>query len=103
MSAPIRVLLVGAGHMGTSHGLAYAAIPDFDLCGIVTRGDSGVRLAEELGGVDHYRDFEHALREVDPDAVSIASYAETHVPYATQALEAGCHVFVEKPLAETLA
>jgi len=88
--------------MGASHGRAYAAIPDFDLCGIVTRGDSGVRLAEQLGGVDHYRDFDDALDHLDPDAVAIASYAETHVPYATRALEAGCHVFVEKPLSETL-
>ena len=102
MTAPVRVLLVGAGHMGASHGRALAAIPDFDLCGIVTRGDSGVRLADELGGVDHYDSFDDALDQLGPDAVAIASYAETHVPYATRALEAGCHVFVEKPLAETL-
>jgi predicted dehydrogenase len=103
MSAPVRVLLIGAGHMGTSHGRAYSAIPGFDLCGIVTRGDSGRRLADELGGVAHYRDFDDALSQTGPDAVAIASYAETHVPYATRALDAGCHVFVEKPLAENVA
>jgi predicted homoserine dehydrogenase-like protein len=43
--APLRVLVVGAGHMGTSHALAFDAIPDFEVCGIVTRGESGARLA----------------------------------------------------------
>ena len=103
MSGTIRVLLVGAGHMGASHGRALAAIPDFELVGIVTRGDSGVRLAAELGGVAHYRDFDEAFAVTRPDAVAIASFAETHVPFATRALEAGCHVFVEKPLAESVA
>ena len=37
-----------------------------------------------------------------PDVVSINTYPETHGPYARAALEAGCHVFCEKPLAETV-
>jgi predicted dehydrogenase len=89
--------------MGTSHARAYAAIPDFELCGIVSRGESGAELAKEIGGVQHFRDFDEALAETRPDAVAIASFAETHVPFATRALEAGCHVFVEKPLAHTVA
>jgi predicted dehydrogenase len=89
--------------MGTSHARAYAAIPDFELCGIVSRGESGAELATEIGGVQHFRDFDEALAETRPDAVAIASFAETHVPFATRALEAGCHVFVEKPLADTVA
>ncbi|MGI9644096.1 MAG: Gfo/Idh/MocA family protein [Ilumatobacteraceae bacterium] len=103
MSEQVRVLLVGAGHMGTSHGRAYASIDGFELCGVVTRGESGARLAAELGGVPHFRQFETALDSVRPDAVGIASFTETHVPYATAALRAGCHVFVEKPLASTVA
>jgi predicted dehydrogenase len=103
MSSTIRVLLVGAGHMGGSHGRAFDAIDGFELCGIVTRGDSGARLAEELGGARHFRSFEEALTITQPDAVAITSFAETHVPFATLALEAGCHVFVEKPIADNLA
>ena len=87
MSESVRVLLVGAGHMGASHGRALASMPDFELAGIVTRGDSGARLADELGGVAHYRDFGDAFTESDPtpDAVAIASYAETHVPFTRPA------------------
>lgn len=88
--------------MGTSHGRAFRAIDGFELCGIVTRGDSGARLAEQLGGMPHYRSFEKALATTRPDAVAVASFAETHVRFASLALETGCHVFVEKPLAENL-
>ena len=102
-SSSVRVLLVGAGNMGTSHGRAYRALHGFEVCGIVTRGDSGARLAGELGHTPHHRDFGEALAATKPDAVAIASFTETHVPYATEALLAGCHVFVEKPLAPTLA
>jgi predicted dehydrogenase len=99
---PVRVLLVGAGHMGAAHGRAFHELDGFELCGVVTRGESGSTLAAHLGGVAHFTDFEAALTATAPDAVAIASFAETHVPYATRALEAGCHVFVEKPLAETV-
>jgi predicted dehydrogenase len=103
MTQTIRTLLVGAGHMGASHGRALAAIDGFELCGIVTRGQSGLSLAGQLGNPPHFRDFDEALAEIRPDAVVIASFAETHVPYTTKALNAGCHVFVEKPLATTVA
>ena len=38
-----------------------------------------------------------------PDAVSISTYPDTHADYAEAAFDAGCHVFIEKPLAETVA
>ncbi len=102
-SSTVRVLLVGAGNMGASHGRAFHELDDFELCGIVTRGQSGADLAAQLGDVAHYRNFGEALAATTPDAVAIASFTETHVPYTTEALRAGCHVFVEKPLAPTLA
>lgn len=89
--------------MGSSHGRAYESIVGFELVGIVTRGPSGARLAAQLDTAAHYRIFEDALAATQPDAVAIASFTETHLPYATKALEAGCHVFVEKPLAANLA
>ena len=103
VTSPTRVVLVGAGHMGSSHGRALAAIAGFDLVGIVTRGNSGLRLAGELDSARHFSSLGVALAETEPDAVVIASFADTHVPFAHQALDAGCHVFVEKPLAPTVA
>ena len=101
---PIRVLVVGCGNMGTSHAKAYQAEEGFEVAGVVSRGPAGRRrLAEALGGAPEYADYAAALAEADPDAVSINTYPDTHAAYAIRALEAGKHVFVEKPIAETVA
>lgn len=100
----IRILCAGAGHMGRSHALAYQQIPGFEICGIVTRSpESRAALNAELGGnYPEFADFHEALRATKPDAVSISTYPDTHAEYAEAALEAGCHVFIEKPLAESV-
>ncbi|MCJ7706365.1 MAG: Gfo/Idh/MocA family oxidoreductase [Anaerolineales bacterium] len=99
----LRVLVVGCGHMGASHARAYHRSGDFQIVGVVSRGaESRGRLSAELGGLPRFGGFEKALEATRPDAVCLATYADTHAPYALTALEAGCHVFVEKPLAETV-
>jgi len=105
MSSPIRVLVVGCGHMGASHALAYHQSPFFQICGLVSRTEeSRSRLNEQLGGCYAlFSDYATALAEAKPDAVCISTYPDTHAAYAEAALRAGCHVFLEKPLATTLA
>lgn len=104
MPSPIRILCAGAGHMGRSHALAYHQIPGFEICGIVTRSaESRAKLNAELGGqYAEFSDFHEALASTRPDAVSISTYPDTHAEYAEAAFDAGCHVFIEKPLAETV-
>ncbi len=105
MSKPIRVLCVGAGNMGRSHALAYHRLPGFEIVGLVTRSaESRRKLNQELGGgYAEFGEFHEALKATKPDAVSISSYPDTHAEYAVAALDAGCHVFVEKPLAVSVA
>lgn len=99
----IKVLVVGCGNMGTSHAMAYHQLTGFEICGIVSRGDSKVVLNEKLGGgYPLFNDFETALRETKPDAVCISTYPDTHESFAIMAMEQGCHVFIEKPLADSL-
>ncbi|MCC5912939.1 MAG: Gfo/Idh/MocA family oxidoreductase, partial [Balneolaceae bacterium] len=45
---------------------------------------------------------EEALKKTQPDAVCVSTYPGTHAEYSIKALEAGAHVFVEKPIAETV-
>ncbi|WOO39544.1 Gfo/Idh/MocA family oxidoreductase [Rubellicoccus peritrichatus] len=99
-----RVLCVGAGNMGRAHALAYHRLDGFEIVGICTRKpESRKALIAELGtGYPEFNDYTEALAKTQPDAVCIATYPDTHFAYAKQALEAGCHVFVEKPLAETI-
>ncbi|WKK57667.1 Gfo/Idh/MocA family protein [Sphingobacterium sp. BN32] len=100
----IRILVVGCGNMGASHALAYHEMDGFEIVGLVSRGDSKNKLNEKLGA-DYplYNEFEEALSATQPDAVCISTYPDTHEDYAVKALEAGAHVFIEKPLADTVA
>jgi len=98
-----RVLVIGCGNMGASHARAYAALDEFELVGVVSRGpESRESLSAELGGVPPYGDALAAIAEAKPDAVSINTYPDTHYELCKAALNAGAHVFIEKPLAETL-
>ncbi|WP_394888687.1 Gfo/Idh/MocA family protein [Mesorhizobium sp. AaZ16] len=98
---PLRVLVAGLGNMGRSHALAYHNNPGFEIVSLVNRSD--VPLPAELGGYEIRRSFEDALRDLQPDVASINTYSDSHADYAVMALETGCHVFVEKPLATTVA
>lgn len=100
----IRVLVVGLGNMGLSHARAYKAIDGFEIAGLCSRNIAEREdLAEEFPGVPQFNDYAQALTTLKPDAVSINTWPDTHAAYARMALEAGAHVFIEKPLAETVA
>lgn len=97
----IRTLVAGLGNMGRSHALAYHRNPGFDLLGLVNR--STPRLDPALAGYAITPDFHEALNRLKPDLVCVATYTDSHADYAVAALEAGAHVFVEKPLAMSVA
>ena len=104
MDRPLRVLVVGCGNMGASHARAYHRMPEFEIVGLVSRGPAS-RGALERGARRRarVRRLRRRLsRSTRPDVVSINTYPETHGPYARAALDAGCHVFCEKPLATTV-
>jgi predicted dehydrogenase len=105
MQDPVRILVVGLGNMGRSHALAYHRLGGFTIVGLVSRSiRSNVdRLPAELQPYPLFEDYEEALRATRPDAVSINTYTDTHAAYAIRAMDAGCHVFVEKPLATNIA
>ncbi|MET0436227.1 MAG: Gfo/Idh/MocA family oxidoreductase [Devosia sp.] len=97
----LKVLVVGLGQMGRSHAIAYHTHPGFEIVGLVNR--SAPTLPAELNGYPIRNDYAAALAEFRPDVVSIATHTNTHADYAVAALESGAHVFVEKPLAATVA
>jgi len=97
----IRVLVAGLGNMGRSHALAYHHDPAFQIVGLVNR--SAVDLPPELQGYPLSPDYTEALHRLKPDLVCIATYSDSHADYAVAAMEAGADVFVEKPLATTVA
>src|SRR5690606_8056125 len=99
----LRVLVVGCGNMGASHAMAYHALNEFEICGLVSTGKSKEVLNDKLGGsYPLFNDFKEALEFTGPDAVCISTYPDTHEGFAIEALNHGCHAFIEKPLADTV-
>ena len=98
-----RVLVVGLGNMGMSHALAYTRIPGFEVVGVCERRIDKRQLPDALKGAKKFSNFETALKELKPDVVSINTLPDTHADFAIKAMEAGAHVFVEKPLADSVA
>lgn len=89
--------------MGASHARAYHKMPGFEIVGLVSRGpESRGKLSRELGGYPEFDSIESAVEATHPDAVSINTYPDTHFQYVKYALSKGAHVFVEKPLANTV-
>jgi predicted dehydrogenase len=103
MSRAKRVLVVGLGNMGMSHALAYSRIDGFEVAGLCTRGIRARSVPDPLAGAPRFTSFDEALKAVAPDVVSINTMPDTHAGFAIKAMEAGAHVFLEKPIAETVA
>ena len=101
---PIKVLVAGCGHMGISHAKAYHAMDEFEIIGVVSRGEKSRRNLLDSLEADYpqFSDYDAALAETKPDAVSINTYPDTHADYAKKAFAAGAHVFLEKPIGVTV-
>ena len=97
----MKVVIAGLGNMGQSHALAWHGMDGAEIVGLVNR--SPVELPDALKSCPLFTDLETALAESRPDVVVIATYSDSHADYACMAMEAGAHVFVEKPLATTVA
>jgi predicted dehydrogenase len=102
MSGTPRVLVVGLGNMGMAHARAYHALDGFELAGLCARGIAD-RTDLPWHDVPRFASYAEALAATKPDVVSINTWPDTHADYAVRAIEAGAHVFVEKPLAQTVA
>ena len=100
MSDPLQIGVIGAGHFGRFHALKIAASARARLAGVTDRdaARAGVVGAEAGGAPAIPLDALFACC----GAVIFAAPAEAHYELAAQAMRAGCHVLVEKPLAATL-
>ena len=100
MSKRVKAGVVGAGVFGAHHARKFAQSAMADLIGVFdVDTQKAATLADDIGACTFER-FDELLAKID--AVTIASPARTHFEMARQALIAGKHVYVEKPLALTL-
>jgi len=96
----IRAGVVGAGHMGQYHILAFMELWDVELLGIA---DTDMTKAQEVAGTYGIQAFaDHRELAERVDVVTVAVPTEHHYAVARDLLEAGVHVLVEKPMTPTL-
>ncbi len=102
--SPLRVAIVGAGKMAFNHASAIARCPS--LARVVAVADPSEPARGALGataGAETFESLSALLSRASVDVVHIVTPPSTHARLATEALNAGCHVYVEKPFAESLA
>jgi len=74
------------------------------IVAICDRSVSKARILAEKYGIEHaFRSLDDALRLANVDAVFVTTSTDAHAEVAAQAIEAGKHVFIERPVARTLA
>jgi len=101
---PVNVGLIGAGRIGSSHGeIVTHHLIDARLVAVCDPTlDAAQKLASRLGVFDVYANSAALLARADINAVIVATPPQFHADLTVAALEAGKHVFCEKPMALTL-
>jgi len=100
----VRIAVIGLGWVGEKHCEALAGLPHVELCALCTRTESRLKaLAKTFGVRKTYTDYRALLADSDVDAVSVVTMWDQHAAPTLAALEAGKHVFLEKPMASTNA
>jgi myo-inositol 2-dehydrogenase/D-chiro-inositol 1-dehydrogenase len=95
----VRFGLIGCGAWGSQHARAIAKLPGAQLAAIGERSDENrARAAAEHPGAVCYADYREMLGREKLDAVDIVLPPHLHFEAAKAALEAGCHVLLEKPM-----
>lgn len=103
MSKKFRVGVVGAGYVAGHHLRALRDLPFVEVVGICDRDEDRTRqLAAKFGITGIYRNLGE-MQAARPDVIHILTPPASHCELSLQALDMGCHVFVEKPMAENAA
>ena len=98
--------VVGLGWFGEKHCEAFSTLPQVEIVSLCTRTES--RLTElgerfDIAPEKRYTDYGEMFADPDVESVSITTMWDQHVEPTVAALEAGKHVFLEKPMASTVA
>jgi predicted dehydrogenase len=106
VSADLRAIVVGVGGRGRSHLDAWLAHPRLGVTGLVDINLSFLEEARRVAGLPEgacFTTLAQAMAAVPADTVVIANHAPLHAQFIREALGAGKHVVVEKPMTCSLA
>lgn len=96
----VRVAVIGCGSIAKHrHLIEYSLQPGVEITAVCDIVEERAKAAAEKYGATAYTDYETLLKEEEVDAVSVCLPNYLHAPVSIAALEAGCHVLCEKPMA----
>ncbi len=96
----VKIGVLGAGHLGKIHIKLLKEIPAFDLVGFFDPDDANARYAEDTFHIKRFNSIHQLIDAVD--AVDIVTPTLSHYDCARAALKKTKHIFVEKPLANSV-
>src|SRR5580658_1271162 len=98
----LRIGIVGCGKIADQHAEHIVYIPGCQIVGVCDREElMAKQLQERLKVPAAFSNVQDLLNEAKPDVVHITTPPQGHYSIAKMCLEAGCHVFVEKPFTVT--
>src|SRR6185295_8299393 len=98
----LKAAVIGVGNMGRNHARVYREMEGVDLVAV---SDANPQTATKVGhnnNVPFYTDPMKMIEECKPDLVSLAVPTVLHVQVATQLINEGIHVLIEKPIASSV-
>jgi predicted dehydrogenase len=100
----LKIAIIGCGKIADQHIRAIQRIPGCQIVAVCDReGLMALQLAERFGIAGLFSDAQEMLKAASPDVVHITTPPQGHFPLAKQCLEAGSHVYLEKPFTVTAA
>ncbi len=100
--AMMQAAVIGVGAMGRNHARVYKEILDVELAAVADLDAARTGESARLHGARAYADYRVMLKDIQPNLVTVAVPTQAHCQVVLDALEAGCHVLVEKPIAATI-
>ena len=101
---PVRIGMIGAGQRGQQHLENYQQVPGAEIVAVADINESLARSVAARFDIPHvYTDYRELLRRDDLEAVDICLHNNLHRPVAVAAMQAGMHVYCEKPMAGSYA
>ncbi|MDU5142375.1 MAG: Gfo/Idh/MocA family oxidoreductase [Paenibacillus dendritiformis] len=95
-----RIAIIGAGQIGKHHLNEYHRVGGADIVAICDINEAEARRVAEANRIPHvYADFRELLKRDDIEAVDVCLHNNFHAPVSIAAMEAGKHVYCEKPIA----
>ncbi|MBE6929712.1 MAG: Gfo/Idh/MocA family oxidoreductase [Ruminococcaceae bacterium] len=99
----LRTAVIGLGRIGWNFHMPHIKDhPDFEICAVVDTSEERLQEAKDVYAAAGYTDYKEMLAQEKPDLVVICSPTHLHKLHAIAALEAGCDVFLDKPMATNL-